>query len=89
VHAEVPGDSCTSGEEREFTLEERWYAGEEMQAGAARNAAAAEGSGDCEPKDHTIMVWLNAEKPTRYQFTSGRTSPDPAPRVESGVRSLW
>jgi hypothetical protein len=38
----LTGDFCTSGSEREFTLEERWYAHEEIQAGANRNAAAAD-----------------------------------------------
>ena len=33
---------CTSGSEREFTLEGSWYADEEIQAGANRNAAAAD-----------------------------------------------
>ena len=32
---------CTSGSEREFTLEGSWYADEEIQAGADRDAAAA------------------------------------------------
>jgi hypothetical protein len=27
---EVTGDFCTSGSEREFTLEERWYADKEV-----------------------------------------------------------
>ena len=32
----------TSGSEKEFTLEECWYANEEIQTGAERNAAAAD-----------------------------------------------
>jgi hypothetical protein len=39
---EVTGGFCTSGSEREFTLEGSWYADEEIQAGANRNAAAAD-----------------------------------------------
>ena len=38
---DLTGDFCTSGSEREFTLEERWYAHETVQAGADRHAAAA------------------------------------------------
>ena len=30
---DVTGDFCTSGSEREFTLEGSWYANEEAQAG--------------------------------------------------------
>jgi hypothetical protein len=33
---------CTSGSEREFTQEGSWYADEEIQAGADRNAVAAD-----------------------------------------------
>jgi hypothetical protein len=36
---DLTGSFCTSGSEREFTLEGRWYADEEIQAGADRNAA--------------------------------------------------
>ena len=32
---------CTSGSEREFTLEERWYVDETPQAGPDHHAAAA------------------------------------------------
>jgi len=39
--AVVTGVFCTSGSKREFTLEERWYANEEIQAGADRDSAAA------------------------------------------------
>jgi hypothetical protein len=39
---DVTGVFCTSGSEREFALEERWYADEEIQAGADRNAATAD-----------------------------------------------
>ena len=39
---DVTGFFCTSGSEREFTLEERWYGDEEIQAGADRNAATAD-----------------------------------------------
>ena len=39
---EVTGAFCTSGSEREFTLEGSWYADEEIQAGADRNAVAAD-----------------------------------------------
>ena len=39
---EVTGVFCTSGSERESTLEGSWYADEEIQAGAHRNAAAAD-----------------------------------------------
>jgi hypothetical protein len=38
---EVTGDFCTSGSERQFTLEGSWYADEEIQAGADRDASAA------------------------------------------------
>jgi hypothetical protein len=38
---DLTGDFCTSGSEREFTLEGRWYADEKIQAGADRDAAAA------------------------------------------------
>jgi CubicO group peptidase (beta-lactamase class C family) len=38
---DLTGGFCTSGSEREFTLEGSWYAHEEIQAGANRNAAAA------------------------------------------------
>jgi hypothetical protein len=36
----VTGVFCTSGSEREFTLEGSWYADEEIQAGADRDASA-------------------------------------------------
>ena len=39
---DLTGVFCTSGSEREFTLEERWYADEEIQAGADRNAATTD-----------------------------------------------
>jgi hypothetical protein len=39
---EVTGGFCTSGSEREFTLEGSWHADEEIQAGADRDAAAAD-----------------------------------------------
>ncbi len=39
---DLTGIFCTSGSEREFTLKERWYADEEIQAGADRDAAAAD-----------------------------------------------
>jgi hypothetical protein len=35
-------DSCTSGSEREFTMKERWYANEEIEAGADCDAAVAD-----------------------------------------------
>jgi hypothetical protein len=38
---ELTGFFCTSESEREFTLEGSWYADEEIQAGADRDAAAA------------------------------------------------
>jgi hypothetical protein len=38
---DLTGCFCTSGSEREFTLEGSWYAYEEIQAGADRDAAAA------------------------------------------------
>jgi serine/threonine protein kinase len=38
---DLTGDFCTSGSEREFTLEESWYAHETVQAGADRHPAAA------------------------------------------------
>jgi hypothetical protein len=40
--SDLTGIFCTSGSEREFTLKERWYADEEIQAGADRDAAAAD-----------------------------------------------
>jgi hypothetical protein len=39
---DLTGVFCTSGSEREFTQEERWYADEEIQAGADRSAATAD-----------------------------------------------
>ena len=39
---DVTGGFCTSGSEREFTLEGSWYADEEIQARADRNAATAD-----------------------------------------------
>jgi hypothetical protein len=39
---DLTGDFCTSGSERGFTLKERWYANEEIQAGADCDAAAAD-----------------------------------------------
>ena len=39
---DLTGDFCTSGSEREFTQEGRWYADEEVQAGADRHLAAAD-----------------------------------------------
>jgi len=39
---DLTGDFCTSGSEREFTLMERWYANEKIQAGADCDAAAAD-----------------------------------------------
>ena len=39
---DVTGDFCTSESERESTLEERWYAHEEVQAGADRYPTAAD-----------------------------------------------
>jgi hypothetical protein len=41
-HIDVTGFSWTSGSWREFTLEEGWYADEEIQAGANRDVAPAE-----------------------------------------------
>jgi hypothetical protein len=38
---DVTGVFCTSGSEREFTLEGSWYADEEIQAGADCDTAAA------------------------------------------------
>jgi hypothetical protein len=38
---DLTGIFCTSGSEREFTLEGSWYADQEIQAGADRDAAAA------------------------------------------------
>jgi len=40
--SDVTGDFCTSGNERESTEEDRWYADQEVQAGTDRNAAAAD-----------------------------------------------
>lgn len=42
IGREVTGDFCTSESEREFTLEGSWYAHEEIQAGAGRDAVAAD-----------------------------------------------
>ena len=42
VPSDVTGVFCTSGSEREFTLEGSWYADEEIQAGADRDPAAAD-----------------------------------------------
>jgi hypothetical protein len=39
---DLTGIFCTSGTEREFILKERWYADEEIQARADRDAAAAD-----------------------------------------------
>jgi len=39
--SDVTGVFCTSGSEREFTLEGSWYADEEIQAGADRDTATA------------------------------------------------
>jgi hypothetical protein len=36
------GDFCTSGSEKEFTPQGRWYANEEIQAGEGCDAAAAD-----------------------------------------------
>jgi hypothetical protein len=38
---DLTGIFCTSRSEREFTLEGSWYADQEIQAGADRDAAAA------------------------------------------------
>jgi len=38
---DLTGVFCTSGSEREFTLEGSWYADEEIQAGTDRDAVAA------------------------------------------------
>jgi hypothetical protein len=38
---DVTGVFCTSGSEREFTLEGSWYADEEIQAGTDRDVVAA------------------------------------------------
>jgi hypothetical protein len=38
---DVTGGFCTSGSEREFTLEGSWYADEEIQAGADCDTATA------------------------------------------------
>jgi hypothetical protein len=40
-HFDLTGFFCTSGSEREFTLEGSWYADEEIQAGADCDTAAA------------------------------------------------
>jgi hypothetical protein len=42
AEGDLTGIFCTSGSEREFTQEERWYADEEIQAGADRDAATAD-----------------------------------------------
>jgi hypothetical protein len=39
--SDVTGVFCTSGSEREFTLEGSWYADEEIQAGTDRDVVAA------------------------------------------------
>src|SRR5277367_669042 len=39
--SDLTGGFCTSGSEREFTLEGSWYADEEIQAGTDRDTAAA------------------------------------------------
>jgi len=39
---DLTGGFCTSGSEREFTREDRWYADEEVQAGADRHDPAAD-----------------------------------------------
>ena len=39
--ADLTGVFCTSGSEREFTLEGSWYADEEIQAGTDRDVVAA------------------------------------------------
>jgi hypothetical protein len=41
IRSDLTGIFCTSGSEREFTLEGSWYADQEIQAGADRDAAAA------------------------------------------------
>ena len=38
---DLTGGFCTSGSEREFTLEGSWYADEEIQAGADRDVVTA------------------------------------------------
>src|SRR6202522_88507 len=38
---DLTGVFCTSGSEREFTLEGSWYADEEIQAGTDRDVVAA------------------------------------------------
>jgi hypothetical protein len=51
---DVTGVFCTSGSEREFTLKERWYANQEIQAGvdcgAARKLAVEIASGRTTPQ---------------------------------------
>jgi hypothetical protein len=39
LNDDVTGNSRTRGSRREFTQEERWYADEEIQAGADRDVA--------------------------------------------------
>ena len=41
IGTDLTGVFCTSGSEREFTLEESWYADEKIQAGADRDTATA------------------------------------------------
>src|SRR5712664_4678337 len=58
---DLTGDFCTSGSEREFTLEERSYANIKIQAGADCDAAAADRSGNSERKDHSASLQGNPD----------------------------
>src|ERR1700691_4297147 len=53
---DLRGLFCTSGSEREFTQEGRWYGHEEAQAGADCSVAAADRSGHLEWKDHPASL---------------------------------
>src|SRR5579859_964153 len=49
-----PRRKCTGG--REFTLEGSWYADQEIQSGADRDAAAAGRSGTRQRKNHAMIL---------------------------------
>jgi hypothetical protein len=83
---ERPGrDFCSRGSEREFTLEERWYADEEIQAGADRDAAAAGWGGNRQRKDHPASLQRSADhRPDLLPLAEGirRVEAGPAEAAE-------
>ena len=81
----MTGVFCTNGSEREFTLEGSWYADEEIQAGADRDLAAADRSGNSE-REAPLQVCKETQTTTwtcyRWRKEFGGLKLDQAQRLK-------